>query len=742
VILRRRNLRLGNQKNSFLIKLISCLLALAILAPQSAIADAPDSITFVGLTFDSEGLGTVTFEVGSFNDLDDPETTQPGYADVYLYDDAYNIVGQCDYPFVVYQFSQASCNARFNTPLIGEFVRAMVYLYNNKGEPALNFGESDLVAPTFPSCPLDSRTIQNGSFENWNYPFGYSWIADGNSDSRRPDCFKVFWKSTSGSELEIWRTPGPAIPQSTPAGQQYAELNARVFGGLYQDVTTVPGTTMRWKLKHAGRDYGLNSMKVLIGTPGTNDDTTLYLASDGAPHTIPGTFPTATGEMATRQGGSTPTTEISDDSTWGTWSGVYTVPAGQTVTRFLFISYSPNGGSEGNLLDDISFEPTLANNDSATIDDSSVGGYFDVSVNDFPRNQSGGVNGTFSAYGSLWPGGISINSATGVVTVNQGVPAGTYNLQYLLTNGTYPTDTSIGNITLTVQGTVNPCEEVDTQFSSLYACPASLTVVAGRSATINPFDINNDLNQAGRDSEDSFGGADATVAATPIASGGVAARTSGRNNNNQLVPNRAILYQAPPDPGLYTIEYTITNPDGDFSDSVYTVTVVPDTRSRAPREVPLDPRTVSYNLKLNQVTSATTNVLACIQQSNSGGSVISGTLRFDIHSSGSPDSTATYGGSTVTFTNDQSNYLRVSGPKNSVNLALETLRISRTDTPARLSSIFYIRFSSVVTGLTLYTKTDCSDSNSSQIRVSKLRPIKLTQVRTFTTVPENGRQNN
>jgi hypothetical protein len=282
----------------------------------------------------------------------------------------------------------------------------------------------------------------------------------------------------------------------------------------------------------------------------------------------------------------------------------------------------------------------------------------------------------------------------------------------------------------------------DIQFSPLVACPASFTVVAGRDAKINPFDINNNLNSSGHDSEDSFGWSDATVAETITATGGTLERTTGLNENNNSVSNRAILYHAPSTPGTYTIDYTITNPQGDLSNSRYTVTVVPDSKSRAPSEVPLDPRTITYNLKLNQVTTATTNVLACIQQSNSGGSVISGTLQFDIHTSGSTDSTATYGGSTVTFTNDRSNYLQVSGPISSVNLALETLRISRTDTPARLSSTFYIRFSSVVTGLTLYTQTDCSDSNSSQIRVLKLRPIKLTQVRSFLAIPKNGRQNN
>ncbi|GAA3942523.1 hypothetical protein GCM10023085_25410 [Actinomadura viridis] len=67
----------------------------------------------------------------------------------------------------------------------------------------------------------------------------------------------------------------------------------------------MPGTTLYWKLSHCGRK-GTHTMAVDIGPP------------DGTPNNE-------------RQ-------EISDGQEWRHHHGEYTVPFGQTVTRFAFRS--------------------------------------------------------------------------------------------------------------------------------------------------------------------------------------------------------------------------------------------------------------------------------------------------------------------------------------------------------------------------------------------------------------------
>ncbi|GAB3312298.1 hypothetical protein GCM10027298_37400 [Epidermidibacterium keratini] len=145
------------------------------------------------------------------------------------------------------------------------------------------------------------------------------------------------WSTTAtDGQIEIWRyNNGTNFPNpgSVPAaeGRQFAELNANQTSTLYQDIATVPGQVMRWSLKHRGR-LGADTMQVQIGAPG-------------------GTLVAQTPTGAT-------STNITDGNTaWGTYSGIYVVPAGQTTTRFAFAAVSTSSGntSVGNFLDDIVF---------------------------------------------------------------------------------------------------------------------------------------------------------------------------------------------------------------------------------------------------------------------------------------------------------------------------------------------------------------------------------------------------
>ncbi|WP_339268968.1 isopeptide-forming domain-containing fimbrial protein [Paenibacillus sp. FSL K6-1330] len=142
------------------------------------------------------------------------------------------------------------------------------------------------------------------------------------------------WKTTDDAngypviEIWDWARNAPSNVKSWPAppdGGKWAELNAFDNGMLYQDVKTTPGQTIYWRLSHMGR-YGVDTMQLRIGAATANPYDTKVQQ------------------------------QITDGNTaWGTYTGTYTVPAGQTVTRFGFEAVSTAGGNigAGNFIDDI-----------------------------------------------------------------------------------------------------------------------------------------------------------------------------------------------------------------------------------------------------------------------------------------------------------------------------------------------------------------------------------------------------
>ena len=148
-------------------------------------------------------------------------------------------------------------------------------------------------------------------------------------------------------------------------GTQFAELNCQGYGALYQDVLTVPGTTLNWSLAHAGRD-GTDTMALLIAPvdvaeqivtalDGKNQRGEIAAALDGTitvnGQPVPIRHYMVGGDMADGQG------------TWKVHNGQYLVPAGQYVSRFFFIAVASastyGDGSEditrGNLIDRVWF---------------------------------------------------------------------------------------------------------------------------------------------------------------------------------------------------------------------------------------------------------------------------------------------------------------------------------------------------------------------------------------------------
>ncbi len=191
---------------------------------------------------------------------------------------------------------------------------------------------SIVVYPLDPPSGVCGPTVAliNGSFEGGPEKGSYQDIQYMFLESEVPG-----WNTTDDSQgvkiIEIWDYkqgyPAGAVYNfpAPPDGNRYAELNAYDNGLLYQDVKTTPGQTIFWRLAHMGRQ-GVDTMQLRIG-PVTND-----------PYDTP------------------VIEQMSDGNTkWGTYTGTYTVPEGQTVTRFGFEAVSTAGGNlrAGNFLDDI-----------------------------------------------------------------------------------------------------------------------------------------------------------------------------------------------------------------------------------------------------------------------------------------------------------------------------------------------------------------------------------------------------
>lgn len=203
------------------------------------------------------------------------------------------------------------------------------------------------------------------------------------------------------------------------AGSFFAELNANQASTLYQDVDTVPGTTLFWSLRHQGRSSsGDDTMKVKIGSTSTqSEQTSLTKVVDGATSSV-STIVDRRGETGT---------------SWATYRGSYTVPSGQTTTRFAFESVSAALGSTiGNFLDDVSFTPLAA----CPLTRSAVAGTaltinpFDTSAANFAYAPSGSTISDASI--TSGSGSVSISNANTRLSFTPPTSAGSTVISYTL----------------------------------------------------------------------------------------------------------------------------------------------------------------------------------------------------------------------------------------------------------------------------------------------------------------------
>jgi uncharacterized repeat protein (TIGR01451 family) len=171
---------------------------------------------------------------------------------------------------------------------------------------------------TPPAAPLRVALV-NGGFEQ--PPVADMAILPDASQTQAPTRVPGWLTTASDHMIELWRSGFNGVPSAE--GSQFAELNANEVSTLYQDLPTTPGSTLYWRLYHRGR-LGQDTMALDIGAPGSPVEQRRF--TDGT-------------------------------TAWGFYTGTYTVPAGQTTTRFSFRSVSAAGGnrSVGNFLDGIFF---------------------------------------------------------------------------------------------------------------------------------------------------------------------------------------------------------------------------------------------------------------------------------------------------------------------------------------------------------------------------------------------------
>jgi gliding motility-associated-like protein len=199
------------------------------------------------------------------------------------------------------------------------------------------------------------------------------------------------WRTTASDQMmEYWPVPNY---ENVPAysGIQFIELNANLVSGVYQDYQTPEVTTFTYGFAHRGRQ-GTDTCQLLAGPP-------------GGPYTPVGA-PVSTGNTA-----------------WSYNTGTYNVPAGQTVTRFIFQSVSSVGGaSVGNYLDAITF---TANNGILSPNP------YTMDCGDLIANVNAAGTGTWVPHASNPSAVVIANASSGNTTISDFSAAGIYHFDWV-----------------------------------------------------------------------------------------------------------------------------------------------------------------------------------------------------------------------------------------------------------------------------------------------------------------------
>lgn len=167
------------------------------------------------------------------------------------------------------------------------------------------------------------------------------------------DTTRFGWSSTqTQGAMSEQRANAVELQKATGETTQMGELCASQKGtAIYQDIATTPGTLYRIELDHTSRyRIHLDQMQVMVGAPGHEQPVEMTRTSSNKYGDKIGEKSTTIATHSTNPFGN----QSSKDD-FSHYVGYYTIPAGQSVTRFTFRQVSGVNTTSGNLLDNIVF---------------------------------------------------------------------------------------------------------------------------------------------------------------------------------------------------------------------------------------------------------------------------------------------------------------------------------------------------------------------------------------------------
>lgn len=167
------------------------------------------------------------------------------------------------------------------------------------------------------------------------------------------DTTRFGWSSTqTQGAMSEQRANAVELQKATGETTQMGELCASQKGtAIYQDIATTPGTLYRIELDHASRyRIHLDQMQVMVGAPGHEQPVEMTRTSSNKYGDKIGEKSTTIATHSTNPFGN----QSSKDD-FSHYVGYYTIPAGQSVTRFTFRQVSGVNTTSGNLFDNIVF---------------------------------------------------------------------------------------------------------------------------------------------------------------------------------------------------------------------------------------------------------------------------------------------------------------------------------------------------------------------------------------------------
>jgi hypothetical protein len=213
-------------------------------------------------------------------------------------------------------FSQTDEYKSQRKTLSGTVLSKIVALPDNDGDGVENSidqdDDNDGIIDKIECGDCITDVFVNGSFEIPDIAGSFAGFL--------PSASVIGWANTDESVIELWGAGFNGVPAAD--GNQFAELNANKPGTLYQTFClNGAGGTINWSIKHRGRN-GTDVAAVMFG-PTLATLTTIATMTDG-------------------------------NTAWGSYSGTYNIPLGQTQIILAFSPISSAGGlSAGNFIDDI-----------------------------------------------------------------------------------------------------------------------------------------------------------------------------------------------------------------------------------------------------------------------------------------------------------------------------------------------------------------------------------------------------